>query len=215
MKKYFIYFMMITTFLTNCSKQKQKNFFQNAHKHQKIIPNTSSTQNTNTYQEHIHQSSINYGIDERLIMAIIQVESNYNPTAISKSNAIGLMQLKASTAGKDVYKLKGLQGQPSPDILKNAEINIDCGTAYLSILQKQLLGINNSKTRRYAIIVAYVNGLSTLLNIFSINHNIAIKKINHMTPDKFCRYIKKHHPAPQAQTYLYKVNAVYSLIHHQ
>lgn len=41
-----------------------------------------------------------WGVSPRLITAIIAVESGGNPTLVSKSNAVGLMQLKASTAGR-------------------------------------------------------------------------------------------------------------------
>ncbi|VEA33624.1 membrane-bound lytic murein transglycosylase E [Salmonella enterica subsp. enterica] len=39
-----------------------------------------------------------WGVDPHLITAIIAIESGGNPNAVSKSNAIGLMQLKASTS---------------------------------------------------------------------------------------------------------------------
>lgn len=163
------------------------------------------------YDDYIHRCAYIYGVDISLIKAIIKVESNYNPVVISKSNAVGLMQLKADTAGRDVYRLKGQKGEPSILELKDAAINIDLGTAYLSILQKRLEGISNIETRRYAVIVAYVNGLGALLRIFSINRNHAIQKINKLNAKQFYQYIQYHHPSKQAQRYLSKVNAIYIL----
>ncbi len=58
-----------------------------------------------------------YGVDEKLISAIISVESGGNPGVVSRSNAVGLMQIKASTAGREVYRTQGRRGQPS-----NAEL---------------------------------------------------------------------------------------------
>lgn len=161
------------------------------------------------YDNYIDRCACNYGVDASLIKAIIKVESNYNPTAISKSNAVGLMQIKPDTAGRDVYRLKGKKGEPSVGELKNAVINIDFGTIYLSMLQKQLENIIDSKTRRYAVIVAYVNGLHALLQIFSVDRNCAINTINKLSSEQFYQYIQYHHPSKQAQRYLSKVNECY------
>lgn len=65
------------------------------------------------FDNHIQQASSRYDVDETLIKAIIQVESNFRPEVISKSNAVGLMQIKASTAGRDVYQNRGKARQGS------------------------------------------------------------------------------------------------------
>ncbi|PHM45716.1 putative transglycosylase signal peptide protein [Xenorhabdus mauleonii] len=158
----------------------------------------------------IEQASKRYGVDEMLIKAIIQVESGFRPEVISKSNAVGLMQIKASTAGRDAYKMKGKSGQPTMRELKDPETNIDLGTAYISILKKQHLGgIVNPETLYYATIVAYVNGAGALLRTFDSNRALAITKINQMTPNEFYQYVQNNHPAPQAPRYLWKVKNAY------
>ena len=45
-----------------------------------------------------------WGVDPQLITAIIAIESGGNPAVVSKSGAVGLMQLKPSTSGRDVYR---------------------------------------------------------------------------------------------------------------
>ncbi|QDE47159.1 hypothetical protein EIN43_02125 [Enterobacter hormaechei] len=78
------------------------------------------------------------GVSPRLITAIIAVESGGNPTLVSKSNAVGLMQLKASTAGRGL-SLHGLEGTAIHQRAENPERNISMGTAYLSILEHGIL----------------------------------------------------------------------------
>ncbi|AKH64975.1 MULTISPECIES: transglycosylase SLT domain-containing protein [Photorhabdus] len=158
----------------------------------------------------IQQASNRYGVDETLIRAIIQVESGFRPDAVSKSNAIGLMQIKASTAGRDVYRQKGRSGQPTTRELKDPKTNIDLGTAYISLLKEQhLAGIDNPETLYYATIVAYVNGAGALLRTFSADRQLAVNKINRMTPDEFYQHVQDNHPAPQAPRYLWKVKNAY------
>jgi len=154
-----------------------------------------------------------YGVDERLITAIISVESGGNPTVVSRSNAVGLMQIKASTAGREVYRAQGRHGQPSGSELRDPAKNIDIGTAYLRILQsKQLAGIRDPETLRYATIVSYANGAGALLRTFSSDRQRAIAMINDLTPQEFYQHVHDKHPAAQAPRYLWKVTTAYRTI---
>lgn len=95
-----------------------------------------------------------WGVDPQLITAIIAIESGGNPNAVSKSNAIGLMQIKASTSGRDVYRRMGWSGEPTTSELKNPERNISMGAAYLNILETgPLAGIEDPKVLQYALVV--------------------------------------------------------------
>jgi len=155
----------------------------------------------------------NYGVDQKLVEAIISVESGGNPTVVSRSNAIGLMQIKASTAGREVYRVQGRHGQPSSAELRDPVKNIDIGTAYLKILQDQsLAGIRDPKTLRYATIVSYANGAGALLRTFSRDRDRAIAMINNLTPEEFYQHVQNKHPAAQAPRYLWKVTTAYRTI---
>ncbi len=59
-----------------------------------LISNYSS----NPYLPLIRQLSSRYQIDERLVQAIVQVESSYDPFAVSPKGCKGLMQLHPDTA---------------------------------------------------------------------------------------------------------------------
>lgn len=154
-----------------------------------------------------------YGVDEKLISAIISVESGGNPSVISRSNAVGLMQIKASTAGRAVYRAQGRRGQPTSSELRDPAKNIDIGTAYIRILQdSELAGIRDPLTLRYATIVSYANGAGALLRTFSRDRERAIAMINAMTPDEFYQHVQNKHPAAQAPRYLWKVTSAYRAI---
>ncbi len=62
------------------------------------------------------------GVDPQLITAIIAIESGGNPAVVSKSGAVGLMQLKPSTSGRDVYRRMGWRGEPSVSELKTRNV---------------------------------------------------------------------------------------------
>ncbi len=77
----------------------------------------------------IEETSAKYGVDPKLIKALIKQESGFNPTAKSKAGALGLMQLMPSTA-------KGL-GVSDP---LDAKQNIEGGVKYVKSLMDRFNG---------------------------------------------------------------------------
>jgi len=73
----------------------------------------------------IRENAIRYGVPQNWINAIIQVESNFNPLAISRTGARGLMQILPSTARLFGY---------DPNFLFDPEYNIEVGAKYLRYL---------------------------------------------------------------------------------
>lgn len=57
-----------------------------------------NSSNPGTWDSHIKQTAQTIGVDEKLIHAVIQAESAYNPNAVSRAGAEGLMQLMPYTA---------------------------------------------------------------------------------------------------------------------
>lgn len=53
---------------------------------------------TNKYDAYIKLASEQYGVDFPLVKAVIKAESNFNPKAVSRKGAQGLMQIMPSTA---------------------------------------------------------------------------------------------------------------------
>jgi soluble lytic murein transglycosylase-like protein len=62
------------------------------------MPADGSPARYSRYDDHIRQAAVLYQIPEELIRAVIQVESNFDPRAVSPANARGLMQLIPETA---------------------------------------------------------------------------------------------------------------------
>ncbi|CUX96185.1 Membrane-bound lytic murein transglycosylase C precursor [Candidatus Gullanella endobia] len=159
------------------------------------------------YLDMVRKASQYYGIDQSLILSIMQIESSFNPYAVSHADALGLMQIVQHSAGRDVFKMKGKWGQPSRSYLFDPENNIDIGTAYLAILQNSYLGgIINPTSRRYAMIIAYNSGAGSVLRIFSHDQNRAFKIINSMSPNQVYKTLSTKHPSAESRRYLYKVN---------
>lgn len=79
--------------------------------------------NLTAYADTIRAASVEYGVDEAFLRAIIHAESAFNPRAMSLKGAQGLMQLMPGTAG-DMGVLDAF----------NSDQNIRGGARYLSLL---------------------------------------------------------------------------------
>ena len=104
------------------------------------------------YKEEIMTVSEEYGLDPCLVAAVINTESGFDPDAVSKAGAIGLMQLMPSTA----EWAAGMRGMTYNEaLLTEPQYNIELGCWVLNYLLKRY---NNE---RYALI-AYNAGSGTL-----------------------------------------------------
>jgi membrane-bound lytic murein transglycosylase C len=159
------------------------------------------------YLPYVTEAALKYGVDEALILALIETESSFNPFAVSRSRAYGLMQVMPNTAGRDYFqRIKKNDHRPSRQFLFNAKNNIEVGSGYLSILRDVYLrGIRHPLTQEYCMIAAYNGGAGQLLRSFDRNNKKAIAKINRMSPAQVYQYIIHKHPKLESRNYLKKV----------
>lgn len=85
--------------------------------------------NTDAYRSEITAAAAQFGVDEAIVRAIIHAESAYNPNALSRVGAQGLMQLMPATARRF--------GVANPF---DAAQNIRGGVQYLAWLLKRFNG---------------------------------------------------------------------------
>ncbi len=98
------------------------------------------------YTEYIWETAEEFHIDPYLVLGVIKTESNFDENAVSKSNAMGLMQITASTA-RDCMKKSGKHF--SMDALFEPKTNIYLGTYYLSYLLERFDGKTETALAAY------------------------------------------------------------------
>jgi soluble lytic murein transglycosylase-like protein len=81
------------------------------------------------YGDLIRAAAKKHGVDEKLITRLIAAESNFNPKAVSRKQALGLMQLLPKTAA-----------QYSVENVFDPAQNIEGGTRYLKDLLEKYRG---------------------------------------------------------------------------
>ncbi|HEY2460169.1 MAG TPA: lytic transglycosylase domain-containing protein [Candidatus Acidoferrum sp.] len=77
----------------------------------------------------VSEAAERHRVDPRLVRAVIQTESGWNPGAISRKGAVGLMQLIPTTAQRFGVN----------DVL-NPQQNVDAGVRYLKVLLERYNG---------------------------------------------------------------------------
>jgi soluble lytic murein transglycosylase len=80
------------------------------------------------YWTDLRKFSLLNGLDPYLVASLIRQESEFNALALSRANAVGLMQLLPKT-GKSVAKQVKLKGYSAPQLYTPA-VNLELGTHY-------------------------------------------------------------------------------------
>jgi len=130
----------------------------------------------------VYQNSKTFGYDPFLVLAVIHVESMFDPVAKGQyrdgrySGAFGLMQLKPETA-QGVAKALGIPYSGMKDLFK-PEINIPLGVAYLT------QQISQFKSLKLGIL-AYNQGPGTILHSLKNKQPLSIRYYNKVLKSYF------------------------------
>ncbi len=158
------------------------------------------------YQETVERYARKFGLDTSLVLAIMQVESGFNPSLISSRDAHGLMQVVPATAGDEVHRWLGRSGLPTPSELLNPDNNIRYGTSYLHLLRtRHLEGIRDPQSLEYCVIAAYNGGSGAVLRHFGRTREEAFAAINDLSPQEVLTRLTKSFPARETRSFVNKV----------
>lgn len=146
------------------------------------------------YLDEIEKYSQEYKVDPKVVISVMKVESDFNPSAQSHTNAKGLMQIMPDTS-KHIAKL--LKLNPNSIDLNNPETNIQLGTYYLKYLMNNF---HNMDT----VFAAYNGGFGNVNNWLKdekySSDGVSLKNI---PAQETKNYVKKVNKAIKAYEVLY------------
>ncbi len=103
-----------------------------------FIERLLKTQYPVKYQDYVEEYAREFSLEKELVFAIIRTESKFDPYAVSKTGARGLMQIQTETAEDCATALK--LSDFTPDDLFNPKVNIQLGCYYFSKLLSRYKG---------------------------------------------------------------------------
>lgn len=150
-----------------------------------------------------------YKLDPRLVMAIMHTESYFNPVAISRIPAFGLMQIVPTSAGRDAYKfVYGKDKLVQADYLYDPQNNIELGCAYLHIVRfNYLKDISNDQLAYPCVIASYNGGIGTLCKALTGTKKISqlVSSVNGDSFDSLVEKLNRQLPYKETKDYLNRV----------
>ena len=171
-----------------------------------------------TFRQIVEQCANRYRLSTALVYAIIHSESNFSTTLVSNRSAMGLMQILPGTASGEIHRfLHGRSGEVGFSQLRNPEVNISYGTAYLHILQSRYFGnVTDPLSREYCTVAAYNMGPNRLLRFYGPDNARAVERINAMTPDELYQDLVTRLPHRETRAYVARVRQMktqYAALH--
>lgn len=137
------------TFLKEWWKQGQANFWQSMASSRSTSADSLALDHLISWRAHpdalslseiselspfILSKSFEYRVSPVLVLSLIEVESNFQPAAVSQRGAIGLMQLMPETA-EQIARAHGMEWN-GPSVLVDPKMNIEFGLRYMAYLKQ-------------------------------------------------------------------------------
>ncbi|MBR5287616.1 MAG: lytic transglycosylase domain-containing protein [Clostridia bacterium] len=132
---------LLAALLLTCAVAVTKNYLQAQEERRRLEAEAAErAQHPLYYESWIRQYAAVQNIDPALVSAIILCESSFDPQAVSRLGARGLMQLMEDTAQWVAHKLDEDDAAYSFDRLFDPETNIRFGSWYLGYLSRRFGG---------------------------------------------------------------------------
>ncbi|HKJ88157.1 MAG TPA: murein transglycosylase domain-containing protein [Gammaproteobacteria bacterium] len=162
------------------------------------------------YQSVVDRQAERQGLTSKLLFAVMETESYFNPMARSPIPAFGLMQLVPGSGGREAYRIvHGEDKKPSERFLYDPTNNVQLGAAYLHrIYYDYMRGIEDHRARLWCTVAAYNTGPGNLYRTFadSGRRKAAVRRINRMDSGEVLHYLEANLPYKETRSYVRKVH---------
>jgi len=135
--------------------------------------------------KNIHYEATKAGLHPEMVLAVINVESNFDPWAISHAGAQGLMQIMPAT-GADIAENMGWPEDYSAEDLYRPIVSVNFGADYLETQRNLFDG------DMYAVLAAYNGGPGNALEwrkLAADDPDVFLEVINYLETRNYVKVI--------------------------
>ncbi len=161
------------------------------------------------FREPVISQSRRFRLDPRLVFALMQTESYFNPKARSPAPAYGLMQLVPASGARSAYLHVYRQDRlVTAEYLYAPRNNVELGAALLNLmLTRDFKDIADEKSRVYCAIAGYNTGPANVAKAFIGKRDIprAVQRINQMSSDQVYAQLRSNLPFAETRNYVKNV----------
>ncbi len=133
------------------------------------------------YDDLVQKYSAEYGLEKELVLSVIKAESDFDERAISKSGALGLMQIIPSTAK---WIASEFDENFESEKMFDAETNIKYGCFYLRYLFDKFNSLD-------VVVCAYNAGEGVVRNWLDENGNLVEEKISYAETRVYLNHVRE------------------------